>query len=438
MTILGGHSPPPLFVNPNQPTFRPPTAPSSTGFQQEATQNPQNPVASAPSSRGFRQEATQNPQNPVASNGGSPTLNQALSSIYQTIAGLTASGISPPQSLWDSAASLARRLQDARLAPQQPLPSASAKPRSPQQGPTRPEATLRSPETARRVQQATTRVHEETTRVHEATRRVQEVTTRVPEPARGIHEATNRVPEATSWVPEATSRGQETTSRGHEATPRGRKTTRWSPEMTWRTPEYAESNTRIPGRPDLGPTAPGPSKRRSFESPHRSSDRSSRQGSQTPPRERRRHSGNSSDEDPASQSRQHRDDQQEEEDNFCPSSLDLLLNYITSMFPAASQPFIQPSSKRFHIMESAGLVDESSQQTSNLAWYGCMRSAWDSAQRKFDAKVSEGKSLSSILTTVSRTERVSDSPCQGRATKVNSQVYDLMPSRPPESRARNH
>ena len=205
--------------------------------------------------------------------------------------------------------------------------------------------------------------------------------------------------------------------------------------MTRRNPEHPESNTRIPGRPDLGPTAPGPSKRRSFESPHRSSDRSSRQGSQTPPRKRRRHSGNSSDEDPASQSRQHRDDQQEEEDNFRPSSLDLLLNYITSTFPAASQPFIQPSSKRFHIMESAGLVDESSQQTSNLAWYGCMRSAWDSAQRKFDAKVSEGKSLSSILTTVSRTERVSDSPCQGRATKVNSQVYDLMPSRPPESRS---
>ena len=80
-------------------------------------------------------------------------------------------------------------------------------------------------------------------------------------------------------------------------------------------------------------------------------------------------------------------------------------------------------------MESAGLVDESSQQASNLAWFGHMRSACDSAQRKFKAKVSEGKSLSSILTTVSRTERVSESPCQGRATKVNSQVYDLMSSR---------
>ena len=192
--------PPRLFVNPNQPTFRPPTAPSSTGFQQEATQNPQNPVASAPSSRGFQQEATQNAENPIASNGGFHTLTQALSSVYQTIAGLTASGLSPPQSLWDSAASLARRLQDARLAPQQPLPSASAKPRSPQQGPNRPEATQRSPETARRVHQATTRVHEDITGVHEATRRVQETTTRVPEPARGIPEATPRGHEVTPRV----------------------------------------------------------------------------------------------------------------------------------------------------------------------------------------------------------------------------------------------
>ena len=80
-------------------------------------------------------------------------------------------------------------------------------------------------------------------------------------------------------------------------------------------------------------------------------------------------------------------------------------------------------------------MEESSQQSSNLAWFAHMRSACDSAQRKFEAKVSEGKSLSSILTAVSRTERVSDSPCQGRPTKVNSQVFDLMSSRPTESRS---
>ena len=220
-----------------------------------------------------------------------------------------------------------------------------------------------------------TPVHEATTRVHEAATRVHEATSRVPEPARRVHETTSMVPEATSRV--------------HETTTMGPKTTRWTPEMTQRTPDHPESTPMGPGRPDFGHTVPGPSRRRSFESPQRSSDRSSRQGSHTPPRKRRRHSGNSSDKDPVSQNRQHRDDQQDEEDNFRPSSLDLLLNYITSMFPAASQPLIQPSSKRFHVMESAGLVDESSQQASNLAWFGCMRSACDSAQRKFEAKVSE-------------------------------------------------
>ena len=111
------------------------------------------------------------------------------------------------------------------------------------------------------------------------------------------------------------------------------------------------------------------------------------------------------------------------------------MKYITTKFPAASQPLTQPSSKRFHVMECAGIVDESAQQSSNLARFSHMRSACDATQRKFDSRVLEGKSLSAILPSVSRTEKVSDSPCQGRAVKVNSQVFDLMPSRPAESRS---
>ena len=191
-----------------------------------------------------------------------------------------------------------------------------------------------------------------------------------------------------------------------------------------------------PSRPEFNPAVAGPSRRRSFDSPQHSLGHLSRQGSDTPPRKRRRLSGDSSDdEDSSSQARRQRDDQQDEEDNFRPASLDLLLKYITKKFLAASKPLVQPSSKWFHVMETAGLVDESSQQSSNLAWFGHMRSACDSAQRKFEAKISEGKLLSSLLPSVSRTERVSDSPCQGRAVKVNSQVFDLMSSKPSESRS---
>ena len=295
--IEGVTARPPLFINPTQPAFRLPTAPSSAGFQQEATQNPQNPVTTAPSSRGFQQEATQNPQNPVANNGGFSNLHQALSSIHQTIASFTASGMSPPQSLLDSASSLARELQDASLSPPQPGASTSAKPRSPQRGPTRPEATLRVPETARRVQEATTRVHEDTTRVHEAPTRVHEATARVHEAPTRVHEATTRVHEAPTRVHEATTRVHEAPTRVHEATTRvpepdrrvhetttrGPRTTRRTPEMTQRTPDRSESTPMGPGRPDFGPTVPGHSRRRSFGSPRRSSNRSSRQGSQPPP-----------------------------------------------------------------------------------------------------------------------------------------------------------
>ena len=194
------------------------------------------------------------------------------------------------------------------------------------------------------------------------------------------------------------------------------------PTLTQVGPASPESTQVGPARPEFDPAVPGPSRRRSFDSLQRSSDHSCRQGSHlSPPPPPRALSGNSSeDEDPSSQNHQQRDDQQDEEDNFHPASLDLLLNYITKKFPAASQPLVQPSSKRFHVMESAGLVDESSQQSSNLPWFAHMRSACDSAQRKFESKVSEGKLLSSMLTSVSRTERVSDSPCQGRAVKVNS------------------
>ena len=58
----------------------------------------------------------------------------------------------------------------------------------------------------------------------------------------------------------------------------------------------------------------------------------------------------------------------------------------------------------------------------------------ESAQMKFESRIFEGRSLSTLLPSVSWTEKVSDSPCQGKAFKVNSQVYDLMSSKPSDSR----
>ena len=128
-----------------------------------------------------------------------------------------------------------------------------------------------------------------------------------------------------------------------------------------------------PSRPEGDPASAGPSRRRSYDSPQGSFGHSSRQGSDTPPRKRRRLSDDlSTDEDESSHTCRQWDDQQDDEDNFRPASLALLLDYITRKFPAASKPLVQPSSKRFHVFEVAGLVDESSQPSSHLAWFGHM------------------------------------------------------------------
>ena len=231
----GVSAPPPLFLNPVQPVFRLPATPVSGDSLQRNIAN---------------EESIQ-------------ALEEALASTQRAIASSRDKGLRPHQSLLDSAESLAKNLNDARLS--------------------------------------------------------------------------SRLGESSSAKP---------------------KTTR-------RTAATQESHSR----PEFDFAVPGPSKRRSDDSPHRLSDYSSRRESRSSPHKRSRHSGNSSEEVDSYQNRQQRDDQQDEEDNFRPASLDLLLKYITTKFPVASQPLIQPSSKRFHVMECACVVDESSQQSSNLPWF---------------------------------------------------------------------
>ena len=148
-----------------------------------------------------------------------------------------------------------------------------------------------------------------------------------------------------------------------------------------------------------------------------------------------RQDDSSDDERESSASRQQLDDDQANEENFRPASLAILPDYIMSKFPAASKPLAQPSSRRFHVFETAGLVEESSQRSSNLAWFEHIRFACESAQSKFETKIFEGRSLSAVMPSVSRIEKVSDSPCQGKELKVNSQVYDLMSSKPSDTRS---
>ena len=193
---------------------------------------------------------------------------------------------------------------------------------------------------------------------------------------------------------------------------------------------------------DLSFAGPSTSRRRpyDFASGQHTSDssgRSFRPGGDPPPHKRRRLTDeDSSDEErESSTGRQQQDEEEGDEENFRPASLALLLDYIMNKFPAASKPLAQPSTRRFRVFEAAGLVEESSQRSSNLSWFDHVRFACESTQSKFETKIYEGKSLSTIMPSVSKVEKVSDSPCQGKELKVNSQVYDLMGSKPSDTRS---
>ena len=116
------------------------------------------------------------------------------------------------------------------------------------------------------------------------------------------------------------------------------------------------------------------------------------------------------------------DEEEGDEENCRPASLALLLDCIMSRFPDAPKPLAQPSTRRFHVFGAVGFVQESSQRSSNLSWFDHVQFACGSTQSKFETKIFEGKSFSSIMPSVSKVIKVSDSPCQGRELKVNSQV----------------
>ena len=113
-------------------------------------------------------------------------------------------------------------------------------------------------------------------------------------------------------------------------------------------------------------------------------------------------------------------------ENGRPVSLALLLDYIMSKFPVASSSrkfqAIGPAFHlTFHVFGAAGFVEESSQRSSNISWFDRVQFACTSTQSKFEPRFCEGKSLSSIMPSVSKVMKVSHSPCQEWGLKVISQ-----------------
>ena len=106
-----------------------------------------------------------------------------------------------------------------------------------------------------------------------------------------------------------------------------------------------------------------------------------------------------------------------------------------SKFPVAPKPLAQPSTRRFHVFGAAGFVQESSQRSSNISWFDHVQFACASTQSKFEPRFYEGEIvIHDYALSLKGHEGVSFA-LPGMGLKVISQRYDLMSSKPSDTRS---
>ena len=177
-------------------------------------------------------------------------------------------------------------------------------------------------------------------------------------------------------------------------------------------------------RDSLSPRRGSPSpKRRRYESrdsvsPRRqhSSRASSREASLERPHSR------SSPTHPSSPSREDR----EADDTSMPAPVKAMIDFIMQSFPEATASPAHPSSRSFDLSASAGVTDAATPSGSLLAWCQVMSDSFTATQKRFSQRIQEGRVCHSLLPTLHRFERVSNSPTQGKELKANPDILDLL------------
>ena len=189
---------------------------------------------------------------------------------------------------------------------------------------------------------------------------------------------------------------------------------------------------RRSSRESLSPKRGSPSpKRRRYEArdsvspPHLHSSRaSSREPSQERPHSR------SSPTRPASPSRE----EKEADEIPIPATVKAMVDFITSNFLEATASPAHKSSRSFDLSASVGVTDPATPSGSLLAWSQVMSDSFLDTQKKFSQRIQEGRACHTLLPSLHRFERVSNSPTQGKELTANPDVLDLLRNKVPDFR----
>ena len=184
-------------------------------------------------------------------------------------------------------------------------------------------------------------------------------------------------------------------------------------------------------RESLSPKRGSPSpKRRRYEErdsvsppPHHSSRASSREPSQERPHSR-------SSPRPASPSRE----EKEADEAPFPAMVKAMVEFIKTNFPDAIASPVQKSSRSFDLSASVGVTDPATPSGSLLGWSQVMSDAFSDTQKKFSQRIQEGRTCHTLLPSLHRLEKVSNSPTQGKELTANPDVLDLLKNKVPDFR----
>ena len=124
----------------------------------------------------------------------------------------------------------------------------------------------------------------------------------------------------------------------------------------------------------------------------------------------------------------------EAEDTSMPAPVKAMIDFILQSFPEATASPAHPSSRSFDLSASASVTDAATPSGSLLAWCHAMSDSFSDTQKRFSQRIKDGRVCHSLLPTLHRFERVSNSPTQGKELKANPDILDLLRNKVPDFR----
>ena len=128
-----------------------------------------------------------------------------------------------------------------------------------------------------------------------------------------------------------------------------------------------------------------------------------------------------------------REDKEAEESSM-PAPVRAMIDFILKSFPEATASPSHPSSRSFDLSASAGVTDAATPSGLLLAWCQAMSDSFSDTQERFTRRIKDGRVCHTLLPTLNKFERVSNSPTQGKELKANPDVLDLLRNRVPDIR----